>query len=238
MRHVMTICAALLLCGGFARAQGGAPEEEMKKRMEEIARLMRDSERLLLEITQVDRLIEQQEEIVRKLEALEPPPTEAQAEELRRKQEEVARKIQELFQGQKQTAELTVKQLEDLLKSLPRGQGHGQGPPKDQDKRPQPDEEKRLKDREEKKQQQENRGPRDKKDLFKDRPQDGKRPKDDVESARMRRIQAWIARLPPEEQERLSRNDFSGIPARYRRLIREYTALRAKREAEEDPGKR
>ena len=86
-------------------------------------------------------------------------------------------------------------------------------------------------DRKEQKQAQ-SQSPRDPKDP--ERAREDKKPKDETEAARLRRIEAWIARLPPEEQERLSRDDLSGVPARYRRLIREYTALRAKREAEQE----
>ncbi len=45
---------------------------------------------------------------------------------------------------------------------------------------------------------------------------------------------AWLARLPPEEQERLRRGDFSNIPQRYRRLVERYTMNAARSEAEED----
>lgn len=221
--------AALAWACGAARAQG-SPEEEMKKRMEEIARLMRESEKLLLEITQVDRLVDRQREIVEKLKELEPPQQDAAAE-LKAKQEEIERKIQELFRDQQQKGEMTVKQLEELLRSLPRG---GQGQPEhERNKEQRKEEERRLPEREEQKQQQA-RGPRDQKDPERDKTPEGRKPKDEAEAARLRRIEAWIARLPPEEQERLSRNDFSGVPARYRRLIREYTALRAKREGEQE----
>ena len=39
--------------------------------------------------------------------------------------------------------------------------------------------------------------------------------------------------MPPEDVERINRNDFSTIPRRYQQLVREYTALRAQREAKE-----
>ena len=57
-------------------------------------------------------------------------------------------------------------------------------------------------------------------------------------SALERRVDAWLVRLPPEEQERLRRGDFSNVPQRYRRLVERYTINAAKREAEEDTSER
>jgi hypothetical protein len=233
--------AVLFGIATLAAAQGHDMREEMKKKMDEISRLMRESEKLLLEITKVDRLVAQQQEIVRELEGLVPPPRddaaaqaahEKKVDELKRQQSEAARRLSELFDGQRQRAETTVRQLEQLLKNWPKQRRQGQ--PQDQKSKEQKEREKRLREKQNEQKQNQPQSPRDKKDLLKDKPERGdQRPKDDKQSARSRRhIEAWIASLPPMQQERISRGDLSDIPSRYRRLVREYTALRAKREAE------
>jgi len=246
------ILAALLLAAGNAAAQENAMVEKLRKQAEEVARLMRESERMLLEITRVDRMVETQEQIVdelRKLVPPEPPPegaaggadeeTARKRQQLEEKQAELSRRLEHMLSGQKQSAEMTVKQLEELLRSLPRQQSQQQGQG-DRDQKPKSSDEereRRLREKreQEKQQQQQPRSPREKGANQKDPKMRGeKRPEQDTQAARMRRIEAWIARLPPEEQERINRNDFSNIPLRYRRLVEEYTAERAKREAERD----
>ena len=237
-----------------ARAQGRNMREEMRKRMEEISRLMRESEKLLLEITRVDRLVRRQAKIVEELKRLEPPdrPKSSDAageakkerqkrgEELKGKQAEVARQLNQLFDGQKQRGEGAARELMELLKNWPKSGGQGQGKPDEQrQKRKQG----KPRDKQEQDKEIKNRdkphSPREKKDLFKNKPKRTKRPPDKKQAARQaRRIDAWIARLPPEQLERINRGDLSFIPTRYRRLIREYTAKRAKREAEEDTDNR
>jgi len=201
-RTILTTLTALLVGlavpAGPAHAQGQNMREEMRKRMEEISRLMRESEKLLLEIT-------------------------------------VANQLNRLFDGQKQRGEGAAHQLMELLKNWPKNRQQGQSQP-DQDKKkqkkskpkPEKDKHKELKNRDKP------QSPRDKKELFKKKPERGKRPQDKKQAARQgRRIDAWIASLPPEQLERINRGDLGFIPARYRRLLREYTAKRAKREAEE-----
>jgi len=236
---IRILAAALLFCSTLAHAQGHGMEEEMRKRMEEISHLMRESERLLLEITRVDRLVAKQQAIVRELEKLEPPkqndPASAarqqKANELKKQQADAARKLGELFDGQKKRAERTVTELAQLLKNWPKDRQQGQGQPKSKSKQ-RKEREKRL--REQKEQQQKSRpdSPRKHKQS-KDERRRGKRPEDKLQASRaLRAVEAWIAKLPPKQQERISRGDLSDIPSRYRRLVREYTALRAKREAE------
>lgn len=242
--RLLTIALALLVPGAFAAAQGHSPQEEMRRKMEEIAQLMRESERLLLEIAKADRLIAAQEEIVRRLQELEPPPSEAtgdrdlekEREELRRQQAEIERKLSELLSGQKQRGQSAVERLRELLANLPRMQNQGGGGQQQHKRksRGKKEEEERLRRKREEKKQNTPQGARDKRELFKDKQSGSRRPEDKTERARLRRIEAWIARLPPEAQERINRGDLSTIPARYRRLVREYTALRAKREAEEE----
>jgi hypothetical protein len=244
----MRTLAVVLLCCGFAAAQDSALREKLQKQMEEISRLMRDSEGKLLEMTRVDTIVEAQSRIVDELQKLldQPPPAtnaaaeerEKQRQELEEQQEEITRKLKEMFEGQERSAGQTVKELQELLRNLPR-QRHGQGGKPDDKmkrKRQRQDRQKRLRNRDEKT-QEEPRSPREKREQKRD-PRTGKRAKDDTEAgARLRRIEAWIARLPPEDQERINRNDFSTIPPRYQRLVREYTALRAQREAKEEDKK-
>ena len=239
------IATAMLLACGLAAAQGEDIKEKIKKQMEEISRLMRDSERRLLELTRVDRIAAQQQEIVERLDKLLPDPerspeqaadAEKQRDELEKKQTELQRKLDELKETQRKAGELSVEELKKLLRSLPRQQqqGQGQGEDKKQQERRR-EREKRLREqreREQREQQMRRGGEQEKKEQPEQRT-GGRKPESDTEqAARMKRIQAWIARLPPEEQARIARNDFSSIPMRYRRLVREYTALRAKREAE------
>ncbi|MGH7162664.1 MAG: hypothetical protein ACREID_04210, partial [Planctomycetota bacterium] len=95
-RNVAVFLIVASVWGGAAAAQGGVPD--VKKKLEEIADLMRQSERLLLEITQIDRVVESQDEIVRKLKELEddaprspaaaPPPADEERERARRELQE------------------------------------------------------------------------------------------------------------------------------------------------------
>ena len=239
--------AVVMLCCGLAAAQDSAIREKLQKQMEAISRLMRDSEGRLLEMTRVDTVLEEQERIVQELRKLldkPPPATDAAAEQrekrrqtLEAQQGEITRKLKEMFEGQQKSANQTVTELQELLRSLPR-QPHSQsqGRPDDKQKRQRQDRQKRLRKDREEKTQQEPRSPREKREQKRDQ-RTGKQVKDETEAAgRMRRIEAWIARLPPEDQDRINRNDFSTIPRRYQRLVREYTALRAQREAKEKPG--
>ena len=247
MRTVKYAFAALLFASSMAMAQGQNMREEMRKKMEEISKLMRESERLLLEITRIDRLVERQADIVRKLKELEqpnkpPPPAGSAAakerqekiEDLKKKQAEAMEKLGKLFDGQKKRGEGAARELQNLLKNWPKKKNGGQqsDPQKDKKKkqkqRDQRDKKDELKNRSEQPDQ-----PRDKKDLFKKKPERGKKPPDKKQAARIRsQIEAWITRLPPDQLERINRGDLSFIPQRYRRLVREYTARRAKREAE------
>ena len=241
--------AALVFCSTLAQAQGGDMQknmrEKMRKRMEEISRLMRESERLLLDITKVDRLVARQQAIVRELEKLEPPkqndPASAarakKAEDLRQQQAEAARRLSELFDGQRQRGERTVAELMDLLRNWPTQHGNrpSSGGP-DHKSKAQKEREKRLREQQEQKQRNKADRPRNKKDKFKQ--QRGRRTEDKQQANRaLHAYEAWIVTLPPKQQERISRGDLSDIPSAYRRLVREYTALRAKREAEREEDK-
>ena len=239
----------LLATAGLATAQEGAIQDKLREQAAEVARLMRESERMLLEITRVERIVETQDKIVDELRKLLPPeqPPEGGAageeadeqarkrQQLEARQAELTRQLEQMLEGQKQSADMTVKQLEELLRSLPRqqSQGHGEGEKRPQESRE--ERERRLREQREQQKQKQPTSPREKEDQQKDPTQRGERPPpQDTQAARMRRIEAWIARLPPEEQERINRNDFSHIPLRYRRLVEEYTAQRAKREAEKE----
>ncbi|MGQ0612224.1 MAG: hypothetical protein ACT4PV_00525 [Planctomycetaceae bacterium] len=238
----MTIrCLAVLAALAAAAVAQEDPREKLRRQMEEISKLMRESERLLLEITRVDRVQERQAEVARKLEALlkDPPETggaaaekrDAERQALERQQEELRRQLEELLGGQQEKGEKLVKSLEELLRSLPRGgRGQGSGDPPRGKERPRDGGDRRPEDREELKQNDPNE-PRDERE--KSNPE-GRRPKDETASPdRMRQIEAWLARLPPEEQERLRRGDLSHVPAPYRTMIEAYTKARAKREADE-----
>ncbi len=244
----------LALLAPRADAQEGDPREEMKRRMEEIARLMRESERGLLDISRLGRLLEEQAAIVEKLKQLEPPPAEGaaanpaqtpeqaerekQQQRLRERQAAVAERLRKLFEDQKASASRSVEEIERLLQSLPRGEQQSGSEPGDRGEKPKPggNEEKRLDAPEEKRQEKPQDGREAKEKDREPKPGSGEKPETEAEAAEQRRrINAWIARLPPEVVERLNRNDYSAIPARYQRLVRELTALRAKREAEETP---
>jgi len=232
---------ALLAALASAAVAQEDPREKLRRQMEEISKLMRESERLLLEISRVDRVQERQTEVARKLEELlkDPPQAgsaaaqtrEREREALERQQEELRRQLEELLGGQQEKGEQLVHSLEELLRNLPRGgQGQGQGDPSKKKERPRDDGERRPEEREELKQNDPN-DPRSERD--KSNPE-GRRPKDETANPdRMRQIEAWLARLPPEEQERLRRGDLSHVPAPYRTVIEAYTKARAKREADE-----
>jgi hypothetical protein len=252
------LAVAFILLGSVAipaRAQGHSQTAEIKKKMEDISRLMRESERLLLEMTMIDRLVEQQRRVIEELKKLETPkeeqpseatpqkdpkadPNQEQAAEkqmrddLVKKQRELRKKLEDLFKNQDAASKMSVTQLEELLRNLPSGGGggHSRMPTRKKpngDPKPQEGEEKKQRDKKGKEQKGDEK-PQDGETRDDQKPE-SKRNKD----AQANHIQVWIARLPRAQQERISRGDFSGFPSRYRRLLREYTRRRAKREAED-----
>ncbi|MEM8885274.1 MAG: hypothetical protein AAGD14_14495, partial [Planctomycetota bacterium] len=216
--------------------QGQMDAEKMKQKMDEISQLMRESERLLLEMTKVDRLVEQQRRIAEELEKLRMPeqpagggtqeqpneqqPNDQQREQekrrqLQEKQNELKEKLQRLFENQQQAGQQSASQLAWLLRNLPRG-GQGSSPQPQGNEPQQPD--KPRPDQEEKGKQDEPGDEREQKDN-ETKPDREKQRERDQES-QLNRIEQWIARLPPAQQERINRNDFSGFPSRYRRASR------------------
>jgi hypothetical protein len=240
---------ALLVGAGFAAAQQASMEEKLRQQVAEISRLMRESERLLLEITRVDHLVEAQKQVEEELKKLLPPEQGGeggagaeeraqQRQQLQAKQKEISQRLEEMLQSERQKAAETAERLKELLETLPRQQSQGQGSQQSSKEPRSAEEEKRLREREEQERKQHQpRSPRDQRDDPKDKRQlDRKKDKPETDQAAVtKRVEAWIARLPPEDQERINRNDFSRVPLQYRRLIEEYTAQRAKREAEADP---
>jgi len=237
---------------------GGAGAEDIGKKMAEISRLMRESERLLLEMTKIEQIVAQQRRVVEQLEKLKTPKQDdpaggtqqeqdqqkqdqaqrqeaekKQREQLLQKQAELRRKLEDLFKNQDSASSGSVAALEELLRNLPtgRGQGGGSGPPQPQ----QSGNEKKKKAQEKK--QNEKKGEKEKNK--KDKPRDGetrdekREEKEREKESQIDRIEAWIARLPRAQLEAINRNDYSSFPPRYRRLLREYTRRRAKREAED-----
>ncbi|HEX5137581.1 MAG TPA: hypothetical protein VFY93_11445 [Planctomycetota bacterium] len=246
-------CLAILITAGFAAAQQGSMEEKLREQVAEISRLMRESERLLLEISRVDRLVEAQKQVEEDLKKLLPPEQGGQGgggsaeeraarrQQLESKHSEISQRLEEMLQGERQRGDQAAQKIQQLLDSLPRQQQMQEGGSGDS-KEPKSAEEreKRLREREEqeKKQHQQPQSPRQQRDDPKQRERDERKPRspeEDKAAAVAKRVEAWIARLPPEDQERINRNDFSRVPIQYRRLVEEYTAQRAKREAEKEP---
>jgi hypothetical protein len=237
---------ALLVAAGWAAAQQGSIEEQIRKQAEEVSRLMRESERLLLEISRVERLVETQKQLEEELRKLLPPEggqgatddeRARQRAELQAKQEALRKELEGMLAGQKENSTLTVQQLEELLKSMPRRpMGGGGGDPKE--KTPEEEQRKRMQEKQDERKQHQPGTPRKPEDQPKDPQQrsDGKKPPESAESARDRRIAAWIANLPAEERERINRNDLSRVPLIYRSFLEEYTTRRAKRAAEKETG--
>lgn len=234
----------LLVAAGIAAAQQGAMEDAARKQAEEVSRLMRESERLLLEITRVDRLVESQKQVEEELKKLIPPEQggggaaeeerSRQREQLQAKQAEIRRSLEEMLAGQKENANLTVQQLQELLRNMPKQPGGGGGG--DSQKPPSQEErEKRLREKQEERKQHQPQAPRKPEDdPKKQQRSDKSKPPETPQDPRMDRAKAWIAKLPPEDQERINRNDYSRVPSIYRDLVRDYTAGRAKRAAEEE----
>jgi hypothetical protein len=240
---------ALFVAAGFAAAQEESAEEKLRQQVAEISRLMRESERLLLEITRVDRLVEAQKQVEEELRKLLPPEQGGQGgagaeergqqqQQLESKHREISQRLEEMLKSEREKASLTEKQLQQLLDSLPRQQQQMQGTSGQKEPKSAEEREKRLREREEEdRKQHQPQSPRQQRDDQKDKRQidDRKQPEADTAAARVKRVEAWIARLPPEDQARINRNDFSRIPIQYRRLVEEYTAQRAKREADREP---
>ncbi len=241
------LLATFLVLTGPAAAQGGPgapgggdPREEIKKRMDEISNLMRASELLLLEVSNVDRLVQSQKAVDAELQKLlkDPPQqsdtapaAEARREkqdQLEKKQGDLKEKLQRLLQGQGQSGKALERSLAELLRAWPKG---GRGPSSNS---PKNDRQKKKKDGGDKSQKK----PRDPQDKMLRDKERKKRNEERRKSALERKVDAWLARLPPEEQERLRRGDFSNVPQRYRRLVERYTINAAKREAEEDKSER
>lgn len=232
------LALALLLAGASVASAQHDPAEEIRRKMEEISALMRESERLLLELSRVDRLVESQREIVEKLAKLEeaaPPAGGAEAAEreqqrrrLQERQEEVRRKLEELTEGQRRKGEQLVRSIEELLRSLPRGgQGGGSGQKQPQSSRPRGERDgEKPEERKQRPQEDEaSKGERERNRAGSQKPED-----DRVTPERLRQMEVWIARLPPEEQERILRGDLSHVPPVYRRFVEAYTIARARRE--------
>lgn len=242
------ILITVLATAGFAAAQQEAIEEKLRQQVAEISRLMRESERLLLEITRVDRLVEAQKQVEDELKKLIPPEQggagggggDERAQERRQQLEsrhgEIAGRLEEMLKNEREKSAQTVQQLRELLENLPRQEQQGQGPSQESKQQPsQAEQEKRLREREEQERKQHQpRSPRDQRDQKDKQRRDDRNQRlpEDPSAAVTKRVEAWIAKLPPEEQERINRNDFSRIPIQYRALVEEYTAQRAKREAQ------
>jgi hypothetical protein len=238
----------LLAAAGFAAAQQESAEEKLRQQVAEISRLMRESERLLLEITRVDRLVEAQKQVEEELKKLIPPEQGGEGgagaeeraqkrQQLESKHGEIAQRLEEMLKSEREKASLTEQQLKELLESLPRQQQMQSSPSGSKEPKSAEEREKRLREREqEDRKQHQPQSPRQQKDDPKDKRQLDRKPQspDDTTASRVKRVEAWIARLPPEDLERINRNDFSRIPIQYRRLVEEYTAQRAKREADEE----
>ena len=101
------------------------------------------------------------------------------------------KELEEMLTGQKANASLTVQQLEELLKSMPR-RPSGNGGEDSKKLPPEEEQQKRMQDKQdERKQHQTPRKPGDK-DQERQR-SDRKKPPENPEDARTRRIEAWIA---------------------------------------------
>jgi len=225
-----------------ARAQGEDPREEIRKKMEEISTLMRESEQLLLELSKVDRLVQSQQEVVEKLRELDdsPPPAgqaestqrDEQRRNLQESQEKIRQKLAELTEGQQKRGEQLVRSIEELLRSLPRSRQPSSQPSPE----PRGEREREKRDpQDNREQKQPSAGDPEKRPRSERERRPGeKKPEEDFGSPEnLKRIEVWIARLPPEEKERLLHGDLSHVPTRYRPFIEAYTIARAKREATE-----
>jgi len=240
------VLAALCALSVPVAAQGQMGENEMqkmRKSMDEIANLMRASEQLLLDVSNVDRLVQSQKDVDAKLQELlkdPPPPQQANAsqaaeqrrqkqEQLEKKQGELKEKLQRLLQGQGQSGQALERSLAELLRSWPQSNSQ-------MSQRPDPKNDRKKKKKSGADESQ--KKPRDSRDRMLKEKERKKKDEERKKSALERRVDAWLVRLPPEEQERLRRGDFSNVPQRYRRLVERYTINAAKREAEEDTSER
>ena len=120
----MRTLAVVFLCCGLVAAQDSALREKLQKQMEEISRLMRDSEGKLLEMTRVDTIVETQARVVDELQKLldKPPPAtnaaveqrEKRRQELEAQQEDIARKLKEMFDNGLGLATLSFISSDDI----------------------------------------------------------------------------------------------------------------------------
>ncbi len=257
IRHVLTagVLVLALATPAFAADEGSAQDElkaKIKKKMEEIRRLMAENEKALLELStgsdgkprRVDVDVPDQpggasqggsdksgasgsDDGADKGSASGAPSG-----------EDIARRLRELIQGQRGQGQRIPQEIEQLLKMIPSSQGQGQGPPQ-QDK-PKPGEDKQpqsLRDaRKQLDEQQQNQKPERgdesnpaNQDKMRARPEDPEKAKD---TARKDDVPAWFTALPPEIRDALAGGQAEKIPAKYRDLITRYNLYLQKKASE------
>lgn len=243
--NALLLSLALLLAPGVAAAEDeGAGRDDLKakikKKMEEILELMAENERALLELsTGADGKPRRVD-----VEVPDVPPAKGASGTgsdgssgssggATKSGEEIARRLRELIEGQRGRGQRIPKEMEELLRMIPRSQGKGQGQPQgkpsDGKQKDQASEElrearrKRLEEQKRREETKRQRGdpsnPAESDRMRTGKPEDKEKPED---ASRGPDVPVWFTALPPEIRDALAGGQAEKIPQKYRHLIARY----------------
>ncbi len=245
----LTVAVALCLCQGVARAEdeeAGGVEEKIKQQMEKILKLMRENEEALLKLS-TGKAATPKGVDVNVPPGGSPPPSGSSGGGSEGSSGgssggasggssggegtggDIRRKLEELIKRQ-QGSSIIPGELEKLVKMIPtrKGQGQGQGEPKDPSgKEPNDAETRDNRQKEQEQKEKENggqdpqdpRNPRDPNDpMAKGKPEAEEKPESkDPEGGNY-----WDAQLPAEIRDAAAGGKLDVIPVQYRDLVRRY----------------
>ena len=218
-RTWLAVAIVLGLFGGQALAQAPGGEEEefdVKKAMEEVARLLKESEKLLVE-------------------SISPRETDS-PEEAAERAEEVAKAIEKLLKQSQESGAAAADKMKEILEKAPQsGGGGGSG------EQEQPSEGEDAK----RKEQEKNVDERDPMNSGEqDQPTNGEENEKEPDSAAKTPEsetekppepdpnEEWLRRLPEKIRLAYKNGEWNRIPEKYRRLIEAYTKRMAEIESD------
>jgi len=233
---VIGALAVSLALPSVARAdEGGGTREELqariKKKMEEIRRLMEENEKALLELSTGKKREPRRVDV----EVPEAPAGSTQGGTgTSATGEDIARRLRELIEGSRSKGSRIPKEIEELLRMIPKRQGKGPSSP--DGRKPESggtkkgEQAEQLHDARKRLDEDSHAGSEKKpergdpsKPAERDRSRGGKPEKGaQGETGRNDDVPAWVTALPPEIRDALAGGRAEKIPARYRHLIARY----------------